>query len=65
MTLQEVIAEIKSKNKPYAGINMPQGTFTNTLKSIEWGFAKPKTIEAFLETFGHNKIVVIEQWEKR
>lgn len=64
MTLKQALAEIKGMNKPYLTIKMPQGTFTNTIKAIEYGFAKPQTIEAFMSKFGFNKIKIIEEWEK-
>lgn len=56
-TLKEALAELKSRVKPYNSLNpvMYQGTFSNTIKSIEWGFAKPKTIESFLNKFGYVK----------
>lgn len=64
MTLTEALNELKGKNKPYLEANMVQGTFTNTIKAIEYGFAKPKTIEEFMRKFGYTKIKVEEQWIK-
>jgi hypothetical protein len=56
-TLKEALAELKSRVKPYNSVSpvMYQGTFSNTIKAIEWGFAKPKTIECFMNKFGYQK----------
>lgn len=64
MTLKNALAEIKARNKPYLEVNMPQGTFTNTIKAIEYGFAKPKTIDCFMMKFGYSPIKTEEKWER-
>lgn len=64
MTLAQALLDLKAKNKPYIDI-MPQGTFANTIKAIEYGFAKPKTIQEFMGKFGYKKVEIIEQWEKK
>lgn len=63
MTITDALQEIKSRCKPYHHVKMNQGTFSNTIKGIEFGFSKPKTIAAFMEKFGYVKLP--EQWEKK
>ena len=65
MNLNDALNEIQSRTKAYEQLTPPmlQGTFSNTVKSIRHGFAKPKTIEQFMAKFGYTKSV--EQWEKR
>lgn len=65
MILKDAIEEIKTRVKPYEHVDMQQGTFTNTLKAIEYGFAKPKTIEAFMCKFGYKPVKSEQQWEKQ
>ncbi len=63
MTLKEALEEIKSRTKAYQQVNMPQGTFTNTIKAIEYGFAKQKTIDEFMLKFGYD-VKRGEVWSK-
>lgn len=64
MDITEVITQLQGMVKPYVGI-MSQSTFSNNIKAIKYGFAKPKTVESFLAKFGYTKIEVQEQWEKK
>lgn len=64
MTITEAIKEIKSRNKPYAQIGMPQSSFVNTVRNIEAGLAKNTTIEIFMAKFGYQKIKTEELWKK-
>lgn len=54
MKLKEAITEIKSRVKPYNEVGIPQSTFVNTIRNIEAGLAKPKTIEVFMGRFGYH-----------
>ena len=63
MDLKEAISEIKSRVKPYNQIGMPQSTFVNTVRNIEAGLAKVKTIEDFMGKFGYT-VERIEKWTK-
>ena len=51
MTNQEVLAELRSRTKPYIGI-MKQGAFANMLKRIAAGTMKPGTMRVMLAKFG-------------
>ena len=53
MKLKEALEEIKSRVKPYLEVGMAQSTYSNTLRNIEAGFAKPKTVEEFMAKFGY------------
>lgn len=66
MDIKEALQEIKGRTKAYNQLNpkMGQGTFTNTIKAIEYGFAKPNTIAEFMAKFGYSKVKQIEQWER-
>jgi len=63
MNITDALNEIQSRSKPYLDVGMLQGTFSNTIKAIKFGFAKPKTIDDFMGKFGYIKS--IEQWEKK
>jgi hypothetical protein len=52
MTILEACKELREQVKPYQGL-MHHGTYANTLRAIEDGRAKPKTISDFFEKFGY------------
>lgn len=64
MDINEAITQITSMVKPYVGI-MQQSTFSNNIKAIKHGLAKPATIEKFMAKFGYSKVKQVEQWEKK
>lgn len=65
MTVTEAISEIKSRNKPYAQVGMPQSTFVNTIRNIQAGLAKQNTIIEFMAKFEYTCIKSEEQWVKK
>jgi len=48
MKEEQIIAQLKKLQKPYAGI-MLQSTFSSTIIRYEAGLLKPKTWQKFLE----------------
>jgi hypothetical protein len=53
MKLKEAISEVKCRVKPYNEVGIPQSTYVNTMRNIEAGLSKPKTIEKFMARFGY------------
>jgi hypothetical protein len=55
MTLQEATQEIRGRTKPYEQLKprMAQSTFSNTIRAIERGDAKPVTVKNFMAKFGY------------
>lgn len=64
MTTQEALNELKSQNKPYAGI-MSQPYFCNTVQRIEKGLSKATTVEKFLAKFGYEPVKNEAQWKRK
>ena len=63
MGIFEALEEIQSRTKPYLQVGMQQGTFSNTVKAIRYGYAKPSTVSSFMKKFGYIKTT--EQWEMK
>jgi len=59
MTNKEVIAELRSRLKPYVGVrtasgkSMTQAYFSQTTRQIDNGMCKPATVEKFFSLFGY------------
>ena len=54
MTAKEAVQLLKTRLKPYNQIvpQMSQSRFSITMRNIELGFSKPKTVTEFLTNFG-------------
>lgn len=61
LTIQEVCERLRAELKAWVGV-MPQSTFSDTLRRIEWGIAKRSTIAEFFGRFGY--IGDFNAWEK-
>ena len=64
MEISEIIDELTSERKAYAGI-MSQSTFSNIVTRIKAGICKEKTKEEFLKKFGYVKVESVEKWAKK
>lgn len=56
MTIHEALNELELLDKPYEKVDMPQPTFSNTIKNIRHNLSKPKTIHKFMARFGYTAI---------
>lgn len=63
MTLQEVIADLRSRKKVYLDVGLKQAYFSQMLTKIESGTSKPNTTKKFLGLFGY-KIEREMLWKK-
>ncbi len=61
MTTYEVINDLKSRTKPYIGI-IPQSTYSRTIRDIQNGNCKQKTMQLFFNKFGYELNQVI--WKR-
>lgn len=64
MTTQEALKELRSRNKPYAGI-MLQPNFSHMMRRIEAGLCKQFTIERFLNKFGYELVKSELEWKRK
>ncbi len=57
MNTNEIIEYFRGQNKPYEHCEprMLQSTFSNTLRAIEAGTCKPKTMRLFFAKFGYKQ----------
>ena len=62
MNENQVIEELTSQVKPYAGI-MNQSTFSNNIIRQKAGLLKPGTLRKFFEDMGYVKIEGL--WQKK
>ena len=54
MTTCEVLNDLKSRTKPYIGI-IPQSTYSRTIRDIQNGNCKYKTMQLFFAKFGYEQ----------
>lgn len=68
MTTKEVCKAIRADSKCYALIRMPRSTFCETLRQIELGKARPRTLKEFFGRFNYcpvnNDPYALNEWEQ-
>lgn len=60
MSITEALNELELRDKPYKDVEMPQPTFSNTMKNIRHNLSKPKTVHKFMKTFGY--VFINNEW---